>query len=107
MERQEGSADDVVAIPPRPRRGPPTAPTPGRVRAVLRWTAALTALLLAGSLTALAGWHALADDFASSTRPGPVCVARAVAAAQDFAAVLGDTRPVDARAVERSCAGQP
>jgi hypothetical protein len=74
-------------------------------RALVKWTAAVAVLLLVGGVAVWQGWTLLLASSADGSRmPTSSCVDRAVANAEEFAAVLGDERDVDRTALEASCA---
>ena len=101
--RGERRAGDRRAADPEPSaQRPPVASALARgARTAAKWTLAVALLLLVGAGAVWKGWTLLVQPGADG-RSG-TCVDRAVAEAEQFAAVLGDGREVERAALERSC----
>jgi hypothetical protein len=103
-ERREG--DRRTADPePREQRSSVASVLVRGARTAAKWTLAVTVLLVVGAGAVWKGWTLLVETGADGRSAPAACVDRAVAEAENFAAVLGDGRAVQRGALERSCAG--
>jgi hypothetical protein len=103
--RGERRAGDRRAVDPEPRerRSSAASALARGARTAVKWTLAVTVLLVVGAGAVWKGWTLLVESGADRRSAPAACVDRAVAEAEEFAAVLGDGRPVERAALERSC----